>query len=276
MPTFFLSYVTANDDPGYAVDFANFRNMVRRDPGVPRIEMYIAVSEAVPRSRSDERIVSRLERRLGASPIISVENIAFKSNVGRDFSSAAYNLRLIARMAGDDDFILFLNRSAYGPLSGGWYHRYVVQYMKYPNAQLCGSTINFCGHPDLPPRHQTTHVQTYAFMGTVGDFREFLDDFPGEQETERLGVIDAGEIGLSGRILNRGGALTCLAWPEYVFDKNEPTSAELPHRDIKEEVRGLPFQYRARVYTVDWWRTLPALALRIKQFLQKQINRYRT
>jgi hypothetical protein len=110
-------------------------------------------------------------------------------------------------------------------------------------------------------------VQTYAFMGTVGAFREFLDDFPGEQETERLGVIDAGEIGLSGRILNRGGALTCLAWPEYVFDKNEPTSAELPHRDIKEEVRGLPFQYRARVYTVDWWRNCrPSASL--KQFFK--------
>jgi hypothetical protein len=273
MPKFFLSYVTANDDPGYAVDFANFGNMVRRDPGVPRIEMYIALSEATPRGRRDERIVSRLESRPGASPIIAVENTAFKSNVGRDFSSAAYNLRLIARVAGDEDFVLFLNRSAYGPLTGDWYHRYVAQYLKYPNAQLCGSTINFCGHPDLPRRDRTTHVQTYAFMGRVRDFREFVDDFPGERETERLGVIDAGEIGLSGRILNRGGALTCLAWPEYIFDRNEPASSELPHRDIKEEVRGLPFQYRARGYEVAWWRTLPALARRIRQFLQKRINR---
>jgi hypothetical protein len=88
MPRFFLSYVTANDDPGYAVDFANFGNMVRRDPGVPRIEMYIAVSEATPRSRRDERIVSRLEDRLETSPVISVKNTAFKSNVGRDFSLA--------------------------------------------------------------------------------------------------------------------------------------------------------------------------------------------
>jgi len=273
MPRFFLSYVTANDDPGYAVDFANFDNMVRHDPGVPRVEMYIAVSEATPRSRRDERIVSRFGSRLGASPVISVESAVFKSNVGRDFSSAACNLRLIARASEDDDFILFLNRSAYGPLSAGWYHRYVAQYTRHPNTQLCGSTINFCGHPDLPPRHQTTHVQTYAFMGRVRDFREFVDDFPGERETERLSVIDAGEIGLSGRILDRGGALTCLAWPEHVFDRSAPASSELPHRDVKEEVRGLPFLYRAPGYQVAWWRTLPGLLLRATESLRRRIPR---
>ena len=46
MPKFFLSYVTANDDPGYAVDFANFGNMIRLDPGVPRIETFAAAGAA--------------------------------------------------------------------------------------------------------------------------------------------------------------------------------------------------------------------------------------
>ena len=273
MPRFFLSYATANDDPGYAYDFAHFGNMLRRDPGVPRVEMYLAISEATPRSRRDERTSARLAAQLEASERICLRSMDFKSNVGRDFSSAASNLRRIAQAAGDDDFVLFLNRSAYGPLTDNWYHQYVAQYLKFANAQLCGSTINFCGHPNLPPRSAATHVQTYVFLGRMRDFSQFLDYFPGERETERLRVIDEGEIGLSNRILNGGGALTCLAWPDYAFTKDAATSSALPHRDIKEEVRGLPFQYRAEGYPVTWWRTLPARTLRIAQFVRTLASR---
>jgi hypothetical protein len=271
MPQHFLSYATANDDPGYAYDFAHFANMLRHRSGVPQVELYVAVSEATPRTRRDERIAALLKRRFNADSPVKLRSLEFKSNLGRDFSSAAHNLRLIAQRADDQDFLLFLNRSAYGPLTDDWYLRYVEQYLRFPSTQLCGSTINLCGHPNLPPRPHATHVQTYAFLGRMRDFRPFLDDFPGERETERLRVIELGEIGLSARILERGGSLTCLAWPDRYLSRAQSTWPDLPHRDIKEEVQGLPFHYRAKGYKVSWWRTLPALTRRVAEFARTRL-----
>ncbi|NTJ67506.1 hypothetical protein G6M50_05975 [Agrobacterium rhizogenes] len=233
-----MSYSTANDDPNYRLDLIHLANMRRYDPGVTCVQLFIATSmvgdgPALHDPHEGGLIVKR--------------NTSLKSNVGRDFSSCALNLRLIAEEASPDDYILFTNRSGYGPTMDGWYSKYIEQYHRHPNVQLCGTSINFLGHPDLP-HPNTTHVQTYAFMGKMRDFAEFVEQFPGERETERLQVIQEGEIGLSRRIMERGGAITSLAWPEVAFTKSMPNSPAHPFKDIKGDLSGLPFLYRMKEY----------------------------
>jgi hypothetical protein len=248
---FFLSYATANDDPAYVVDFTHFANLRAHHPGVPLVTMLIAVSAVEPVGRRDKRARRRMFAAFRNCREIQVENVVFKSNVGRDFSSHSQNLSLIASQASDEDFVLFVNRSAYGPTMDNWYSAFVKQYSRFPNIGLCGSTINFLGHPQRPSPPPNTHVQTYVFLAKMEVLRSYVGRFPGENEVERLHVITEGEIGLSGRILAEGWGLTCLAWPDDVFTAESPTRATLPMRDIKKDVQNLPFIYRSESYEIS-------------------------
>ncbi|MBP0444921.1 hypothetical protein J8J14_09005 [Roseomonas sp. SSH11] len=247
MVSYFLAYATANERATYELDELHFSNMGTYASGVSHLSVYVAVSTVAERTKIDAGLHDALKVAL-SSTSVSIQEVAFKSNLGRDFSSFAHCLRMICKTAKDEDYVLFINRSAYGPLGNGWYSKYIEQYHKFPDVQLCGSTINLSGHPGLPVESASPHVQTYAFFGRVGDFREFIKNFPGEHEEKRIDVIRHGEIGLSRRILQRGGALTCLAWPNYSFVHNLPIDPSLPTGDIKRSVINLPFQYRRKHY----------------------------
>jgi hypothetical protein len=262
---YYMSYSTANEGD-YKEDLFNFSCLAMQSPGVKKIYLYISVSEAREASKRDNRILSRLARIAESNRSIEVRSVRKKSNIGRDFSSAAFNLRLISQEAHDEDFILFVNRSCYGPLSDNWYAKYVEQYCRYEQVALCGSTINFSGHPEGRNRTNTTHVQTYMFLSQFQWMKVFLEHYPAEDEAKRIDIIDNGEILLSQRIIERGGALTCLAWPQFKFDESMRTSSELPLYDIKSEVSALPFLYkRSSLHSIafrfKFWRWRAALLM---------------
>ncbi len=243
---YFVSYATANDDPRFLVDFLNFKNFVCYPSGVDEINIAISVSN-VNRCEQDILEFGKSVRILQKSQKFNLLSLRFKKNLGRDFSSHACNLRDIAHSAEDDDYVLFLNRSAYGPNCSDWYLKYVEQFEKHENTGLCGSTINFRGLPRMEDREIYTHVQTYAFLSKFKFLQDALSFFPGEFENERHDVIEYGEIGLSKEFLKKGLSLSCLAWPEYSFDKTKLYSPELPFRDIKKEVH-TPFRHRCEGY----------------------------
>lgn len=243
---YFMSYSTANEGD-YQEDFFNFSKLAERAPGVEKVLLYVAISEVKARTARDTRALADLCGLAERNPRIEVKAISFKSNIGRDFSSAATNLRLIHQSAAPEDLVLFTNRSGYGPLSDNWYRAYVDQYQRFTDVHLCGSTISFMGHPDGIRRANDTHVQTYAFLSQIQHLEKFLSYFPAEDKTVRLDVIDYGEIAISQRMMNAGGALTCLAWPDHKFDNNHPVAEELPFVDIKREISGLPFVYKRKL-----------------------------
>lgn len=225
---YFMSYATANDDPHYARDFSNFKNLRRRNPGPATVEVYIAVSEVTPRTPRDDQRLRQLRRLIESSSSFEVKSIRFKSNEGRDLSSIKQNLLDIARVGSPDDFAFFANRSAFGPRTKRWYDQFISQIEKFPESGLCGNTINRpC--PDESDHTYKLHVQTYAFLTRLKHFEEFMTSMPGENARTREQAIQDGELELSRRILAKGLALTSLAWPEHRFtSEGEDIDPELP------------------------------------------------
>ena len=157
-----------------------------------------------------------------------VKTIRFKSNVGRDISSAKHNLLDIAGVGSPEDFIFFVNRSAFGPRIEYWYHQFISQIEKFPEIGMCGNTINRPCPGESDDTYQL-HVQTYAFLTRLRHFKEFTRNMPGENAQTRDEAIQKGEFGISRRILEKGLGLTPLAWPDHQFKSDdEEIDPELP------------------------------------------------
>lgn len=252
MPTPYLGYVTANDDPSFLVDWLNVCNMVRYDPGVIGIRFFLVISEVRKPTIRDKRGADALCRKVLESGAFQSAEVLWKSNVGRDFSSAQLFLHRIASEASDEDPVMIKNRSGYGPLCEQWYSLYAELNNHLERGGLTGSTINQVSHPECRESDHpyTTHVQTYIYLSTWAHFRPLADRFPGSEERERIEVICKGELGLSRSFLERGLQLNALAWDGVVFSKEQPTKEELPIRDIKRRDLKLPIRYKYRPYLI--------------------------
>jgi len=135
----FLAYATANEGCGHLWDVANVRRWLRWNSGVERIDVCFAISEVHPRRKHEERFYRKLADRLESSGKFRVIDIVFKSNVGRDFSSWLACIKRFQPIAQPDDFVLMLNRSAYGPYLADWYRSYTVAFVHHPDLGVCGS-----------------------------------------------------------------------------------------------------------------------------------------
>jgi hypothetical protein len=246
---YFVSYASANDEP-YRTDLTHLHGMLTFSSGVGSVDIYISISKVAKRPFYDKCFwLICLLVSLG-SKNLKIKNITMKGNIGRDFSSHACNCKKIFESAKDTDFILFLNRSAYGPLSDNWFLDYLKLYSRSSNVAIAGTTINFLGHPSITTEDPTSHVQTYAFLMRVEDCKKHLMTLPAQHEEERLKIIAFGEIELSRRVMLAGKAITCLAWPSDAFTLHNPSGCHLPKRDIKADVTGLPFLHRYKRYLV--------------------------
>lgn len=242
MVRYFMSYATANDTDFFA-DFMNFRRISTFDPGVPKVDLSIVISEVRPVSEHDRRVAEKLAELAERNPRVHCGLLKFKSNVGRDFSSAATSLAYMAKNGEDSDYALFVNRSGYGPFSSQWYSAY-LELMNETGAVLVGSTINGKGHPQGKIRGPAPHVQTYCYLSKLGTLRPLLDHYPAQDVVDRVELIEKGEIGLSSWVIKNGHSIACLAWPNLSFDGNTTNSNELFLGDVKKETHGLPFLYK--------------------------------
>jgi len=245
----FMSYSTANDDPSFGRDIVNFENFATRNPGPCSIALYISVSEVLPRGNHENKTLERLRKLVESSKVFHVQSIQYKSNIGRDFSSAKENLRRIVQVGSPSDYIFFSNRSAFGPLRDSWYEQFIAQFEKFSAIGLCGNTIN---RPCLnnPAHTHDLHVQTYAYLTTVKHFVDLACFMPGEKARTRQETIDQGELELSRHIFTEGLGLTSLAWPDHSFTRaDDDVSPDLPcgnmttqpeHRHIMDQ---LPFRH---------------------------------
>lgn len=220
--------------------------------------MVVAASEVRPRTAGDVEALARATRRAEHGGRVTIEAVTFKPNRGRDFSSLVTNLARISPLARPDDWLLVLNRSAWGPLRDGWYGAFVAQHARHPGVRLCGATINLTDLSGRVPVPPAPHVQSHCFLTTVATLATLLPDFPGRESTTREAAINDGEIALSRRILERGGAITSLAWPAHCFRIGALEAPDLPARNIGASVPGLPFRHRRggdrwRAWVARWW-----------------------
>lgn len=245
-----LAYCTANDSRYFLADYLNLKRLKNYPSGVSIVELTIVISEVRPRTTGDERNVARLVSLFKSYPLITVRDIIWKSNVGRDFSSARDALTSIRRDSIGPAFVLVRNRSAYGPFCAGWYSAFVDQFQSSPGVGLVGVTINQSGHPAKPSPPPNVHVQTYAYLSTVEVLHGLIDDYPAHSISDRTALIVEGEIGLSRRLLNSGYKITSLYWRDHYFSLEKLTDDALPTKDIKKLVREMPFRYKFRSYFI--------------------------
>jgi hypothetical protein len=128
-----------------------------------------------------------------------------------------------------------LNRSSRGPYRKEWARIYIEQYNRFENIALCGSTINLVGKPDKSTiQSLSPHVQSYSFLTQIKRLSVFENNFPAESETDRLKIIQNGEIELSRKMLASGMGITCIEWPDIALYDTERIPGYLPRKDIKD------------------------------------------
>lgn len=230
---YFHCYATANDSRYYYRDIQNLLRIKNTYSGVNKVVMYVAISEVNKKNYLDSVFVWAVKKLFNKDASIELRNVIIKNNRGRDFSSYAIMNSLIQKEASPDDYVFFQNRSGYGPFRKGWLKEIILQYEKYDNTAICGSTINFSDHPKRSQRKNLQHVQTYAFLMKVSFLEQLRGEFPGEKENLRLNIILNGEIGLSQFFLERGYGITCMEWPDkYIINSSKTIS----NGDVKENV----------------------------------------
>lgn len=258
----YMVYVTANDEEYFMADFLNFLDMKRLSPGVGKIQLYIAMSKI---KEINSNKLNNLLNIFIDSSWIEVRSVIIKGNIGRDFSSIESCLDEIRKEAKPEDNVLIKNRSGYGPLMTNWYKEYLQQYLTLKNGGIVGSTINFTGHPQGKIKENTTHIQTYTYFMKFKEILSLYPPFPASDCTDRVELIEEGEIGLTQKILNSGKEVTSLFWREYIFNKEYQNDKKLPQRDIKTEATNIPFVYKYK----KRFRSLKYLPFQLLWFLKQ-------
>ncbi len=241
---YFHCYATANESRLYIKDIQNILRIKNCYSGCNKVLLFIAISEVKNISKFDHFFVKTVRRLFHNHPNIELREIYFKSNIGRDFSSFQTLLEKVKKEASVDDFILFQNRSGYGPFRENWYSQFVRQFQKFDSVAICGSTINFNDHPERSKDNNLPHIQTYAFLTKVSYMNMLGDRFPAADKTKKLDIILEGEIALSQFFLEKGYKITCIEWPN---DEISSQTAPLSPIDIKHKVTA-PHYFYHRLY----------------------------
>lgn len=240
----YLIYSTANDDPMYVDDFFNFDDMAHFHPGVPMVNIIVVVSQVNLFSKADMLALSLLRWRAESSGHLKVVEIILKGNVGRDFSSAKCGLDLLQNIAKKDDSVMVRNRSSYGPTSNDWYKVFSRQYLKFQGTGLVGCTISLKGHPSMVNPEGAIHVQSYCYFSHWQHLGKLVDDFPGVRSLNRISTIVDGEIELSKRIMNNDLYISCLNWPDAVFDSSMLNRTPNFECGPVENIKKIPFRHK--------------------------------
>jgi hypothetical protein len=241
---YFHCYATANDSRLYFKDIQNLMYLKDIYSGCKKLILYIAISEVKKINSSDALFIKMAKNIFFEHPSITLKEIYFKSNIGRDFSSFQSLFQKVKKVGNPNDYILFQNRSGYGPFRENWYKQFVEQFEKFESIAICGSTINFSDNPKRSLRNDLPHVQTYSFLTKLLYF-ELLKPFPGSIETDKTSIINNGEIGLSQFFLERNYKITCMEWPNEEISK---TSKPIVALDLKEKVTANHYFYHRNYF----------------------------
>jgi hypothetical protein len=241
---YFHCYATANDSRLYLKDIQNLMRIKDCYSGFSKIVLFIAISEVKKIGFLDRFFVRAVKRIFHGHPSVELREIFFKSNIGRDFSSYQTLFNRVSKIGNKDDFILFQNRSGYGPFHENWYSQFVAQFEKFDAIALCGSTINFRDNPARSSKVNLPHVQTYSFLTKLYYMNMLGDAFPGSNKTKKADIICEGEIELSQFFLKLNYKITCIEWPNKAISAQTKPFVLL---DIKAKVRTNQFFYH-RLY----------------------------
>jgi hypothetical protein len=130
-------------------------------------------------------------------------------NSGRDFGMWG---RALAKIdLSRYQYVLFLNKSCYGPTQSQWLETFVNEFAKHPKAALVAPLLNYAGG---------WHGQTWAFMLKVGDVQDLLKNEPrafgNKMKFAPYWVFDSRELLISQYFLKQGRSIVGMVkhYPE--------------------------------------------------------------
>lgn len=241
---YYHCYATANESRLYYYDIQNLMRIRNCHSGLRKIVLLIAISEVKKISSFDRFFVKTVKKIFEGHPFIELHDIYFKGNIGRDFSSFQTLFEKVKKTAKPEDYILFQNRSGYGPFRENWYRQFVRQFEKFDSIALCGSTINFLDHPQRSSRKDLPHVQTYSFLTKVKLMDMLGPVFPAADKTEKIDIVLKGEIEMSQFFLSNNYQITCIEWPGKAISNQ---TIPIVSFDIKKKVTAKHYFYH-RLY----------------------------
>jgi hypothetical protein len=241
---YYHCYATANESRLYFYDIQNLMRIRNCHSGLSKIVLFIAISEVKKIGFFDHFFVKTVKKIFDGHPSVELREIYFKSNIGRDFSSFQTLFHKVKETANADDYILFQNRSGYGPFHENWYRQFVKQFEKFESIALCGSTINFLDHPKRSSRLDIPHVQTFSFLTKVYFMDMLGGAFPASTKTERMDIVLQGEIEMSQFFLRNNYQITCIEWPDKAISNQ---TIPIVAVDIKKKVSAKHYFYH-RLY----------------------------
>jgi hypothetical protein len=137
------------------------------------------------------------------------------ANLGRDFW--AWGEALKQTNLEQYDFVLFANKSGYGPNQDRWLEQFVEPFRKFSKLAVSGPIANFRGG---------WHIQTWAFMLKTSDVKILLAEdkaFGLKRKFWPYAAYDSREIYLSQKFLKEGRSIYCFLknYPE-IYLKTKP------------------------------------------------------
>lgn len=244
-PRHFFSYATVNENPRYTRDLVNFRQYAQHDPGVDLVEVYIAVNQGHPKTRTDEIALQQLVRVLERNPKYKVRKVTFFEGPGRDWRALYVNLSNLLPHANNNDYLFFNNRSGTGALQNGWYRRLTDRLTENENHGGVASTIWL---PTSPRDEFSPHLQGFGIVTRIADVRSMMDDFPGIMATNSDGTIREGEVRFSEKLLEQGKNLVSLFQPSLVVRPGQTDFGSETlgcPRERAAKAQNMPFSHRS-------------------------------
>ena len=171
-----------------------------------------------------------------------VEQILYRGNLGSDIGSHDYALKRLRECNYSGD-IIFMNSSVRGATSDKWLKTYQDLFYSKKKIGLTGISINSHNTNYKPPRF-APHVQSFfLFTNTQVLDEVFPESLPGASETNKLKLIEKGEIGISEKVLEAGYGINCRLLGDFSFFKgNDYTAPEgdiRNHPEFKDEANQL-------------------------------------
>jgi hypothetical protein len=145
--------------------------------------------------------------------------IHLPANLGRDFWAWGEALKQIN--LDQYDYILFANKSGYGPNQDHWLEQFVEPFKKFPKLAVSGPIANYRGG---------WHIQTWAFMLKTEDVKILLNEgkaFGLKRKFWPYFAYDSREIYLSQKFLKAGRSIYCFLknYPE-IYLKTKPNAKQ--------------------------------------------------
>jgi hypothetical protein len=164
-----------------------------------------------------QRIARRMRVYAGLSQRYAfIESVHFRNNGGQDFGAYDFGYRLLLSQGYDGD-VLFMNSSVAGPHEPNWLLKYRDQFYRHENVGLCGISLN-SHNTAREPELFAPHVQSYFLFTNMRVLKHALGPRLFQvSPTEKLEVIEQGEIGISARVLDAGYGITAATFPDFIY-----------------------------------------------------------